>query len=69
MFELEDEEKYNALPIAELKKNLQLFLANSKLDAVIEAIAQVAAESPAERGTKQLRCIEGQLLQLGKELK
>jgi Ca2+-binding EF-hand superfamily protein len=69
MFELEDEEKYNAISTTELGEYLQNFLADSKLDAIITAIAQVIDESPAERCIQQLQCIQDQLRQIGNELK
>jgi len=68
MFELKNEEKYNALSIMDLDRYLRIFLSDSKLDAVIGAIAQVASESPAEKGAKQLKYFKEQLHKFGQEL-
>jgi hypothetical protein len=64
LFPLENEEKYNALSVVDLDRYLQRTLSRSKLDGVIGAIAQIASELPAEKGSKQLK---KQLIKIGQE--
>ena len=49
-----------------LERSYRAILSDSKLDAVIGAIAQVASESE-EKGTKQLRYLKEKLLSIGQE--
>lgn len=68
MFELENEKKYNATSTMDLDRSFRYFLSDSKIDAVIGAIAQVASESGEEKGARQLRYLKERLLDIGQEL-
>ena len=68
LFGLDQEADYNALSTVELDRYLRGYLSDSKLDAVIGAIAQVASESPAEKGAIQLEHLKDKLLNIGQEL-
>lgn len=68
LFALRTEDHYNTTPTVKLDRSLRNILSKSKLDAVIGAIAQLASESPMEKGAKQLKYLKAKLLNIGQEL-
>jgi hypothetical protein len=68
LFELEEEDKYSITSTMEIDQSLWDFLSDSKLDAVIGAIAQVISESPVQKRAMQLKYLKGKLLNIGQEL-
>lgn len=68
LFELKNEAEYNATSTERLDRSYRFILSDSKLDAVIGAIAQVASESPEEKGAKQLKYLKVKLFDIGQEL-
>lgn len=68
LFALDTEDEYNTTPTVEIDRSLRIILSKSKLDAVIGAIAQVASESPMEKGAKQLKYLKEKFLNIGQEL-